>query len=260
MTALLSSPRRRRRLAWLGIVLLAVTAVATALLLSDPARLPPEKLRPGTAPPVAREMRLTAAMRRGIDRTLAEFVPAAVGRENPARAWELAGPGLRAGGRLQEWRNGLMPVQPYAFARQKSLRDWRLIYAQSDRVAIDLMLFPRVGSREGPIVFGIDLVPRRRGWLVDSIFPAAIWSGKDERPFVTGAQDFTAKFGTKKSTYDKPKLPEARLSAVWLLVPGLIFGAAIAAALAILARGLVSRRRRPAERMPAVPASFSRRP
>jgi hypothetical protein len=259
VTALLSSPRRRRRFAWIGGVLLAVTAIATAFVLSDPARQPPERLRAGTAPPFAREVRLTAAMRRGIDRTLAEFVPAAVGRKNPARAWKLAGPGLRAGGRLREWKAGLMPVQPYALAH-RSLRKWRLIYAQSDRVAIDLMLFPRAGSREGPMVFGIDLVPRRRGWLVDSIFPAAIWSGKDERPFVTGAQDFTAKFGTKKSTYDKPKLPEARLSAVWLLVPGLIFGAAIVAPLVILARGLVSRRRRPVERMPAVPASFGRRP
>lgn len=258
MTALLSSPRRRRRLAWVGGVLLTVTAVATVLVLSDSARQPPERFRPGTAPPVAREVRLTAAMRRGIDRTLAEFVPAAVGRKDPARAWQLAGPGLRAGGRLREWKAGLLPVQPYAFAR-RSFRDWRLIYAQSDRVAIDLMLFPRAGSREGPIVFGIDLVPRRRSWLVDSIFPAAIWSGKDERPFVTGAQDFTAKFGTKKSTYDKPKLPEARLSAVWLVVPGLILGAAIVAPLVILARGLASRRRRPAERMPAVPHSFSRR-
>ncbi|HEU5277726.1 MAG TPA: hypothetical protein VFU26_02355 [Gaiellaceae bacterium] len=259
MTGLLASPRGRRRFAWLGGALLAVAAVGTALVLSDPARQPPERLRAGTAPPVAREVRLTAAMRRGIDRTLAEFVPAAVGRENPARAWQLAGPGLRAGGRLREWKTGLMPVQPYAFAH-RTLRDWRLIYARSDRVAIDLMLFPRAGSREGPIMFGIDLVPRKRGWLVDSIFPAAIWSGKDERPFVTGAQDFTAKFGTKKSTYDKPKLPEARLSAVWLLVPGLILGASLVAPLVIFARGLVSRRRRPAERMPAVPASFSRRP
>jgi hypothetical protein len=77
--------------------------------------------------------------------------------------------------------------------------------------------------------------------------------------FVTGAQDFTAKFGTKKSTYDKPKLPEARLSAVWFLVPGLILGAVLVAPLVIFARGLMSRRRRPVERMPAVPESFRRR-
>jgi hypothetical protein len=242
----------------MGGVLLAVTAVATVLVLSDSARQPPERLRAGTAPPVAREVRLTAAMRRGIDRTLTEFIPAAVGRQNPSRAWQLAGPGLRAGGRLGEWKAGLMPVHPYPFAH-RSFRDWRLIYAQSDRVAIDLMLFPRAGSREGPMVFAIDLVPRRRGWRVDSIFPAAIWSGKDERPFVTGAQDFTAKFGTKKSTYDKPKLPEERLSAVWFLVPGLILGAVLVAPLVIFARGLMSRRRRPVERMPAVPESFRRR-
>jgi hypothetical protein len=254
MTRLLSSPRRRRRLARLGGALLVLGAAVTAIVVfSDSTRPPEEKLRPGPAQQVAREVRLTVDMRRGIDRTLAEFVPAAVARENPTRAWDLAGPGLRAGGTLRQWQAGQLPVHPYAYA-EKGLRDWTLIYAHSDRVAIDLMLFPRRSSPEGPIAFGIDLVPGKSGWLVDSIFPAAIWSGKGERPFVTGAQDFTGKFGSKKSTYDKPKLPEARLSPVWLLVPGMILGACLVAPIAILARGLLSRRRRPAEPLPPLPS------
>ena len=257
---LLSSPRRRRRLARLGIAAIVLAAASTTIVLfADTTRQPPEQLRPGTAQPVFHDVKLTRAMRRGIDRTLAAFLPAALTREDPALAWRLSGPGLRAGGSLRGWKTGQMPVHPYAFA-DRGLRSWKLIYARSDRVAIDLMLFPRAGSREGPIAFGIDLVPRRARWLVDSIFPAAIWSGKGERPFVTGAQDFTGKFGTKKSTYDKPQVPESRLDTLWLLVPGLLLTAALVAPFAIVARALVNRRRsrHPAEPLPPLPSTVSR--
>jgi hypothetical protein len=256
MNGLLASPRRRRRLVRLGGALLVVAAAVTAIVLfADSTRPPEEQLRPGPPQAVVREVRLTPAMRRGIDRTLADFVPAAVARGNPTRAWSLAGPGLRAGGTLPQWQAGSMPVHPYAYA-DRGLRDWTLIYAHRDRVAIDLLLFPREGSQEGPIAFGIDLVPGRSGWLIDSIFPAAIWSGKGERPFVTGAQDFTGKFGSKKSTYDRPELPKRRLSAVWLLVPGLILGACLVAPVVILVRGLLTRRRRPAEPLPPLPSGL----
>jgi hypothetical protein len=230
---------------------LAVGTVITAVaLVADTAHQPREVFRRGTAPPVQREVKLTAATRREIDRTLAEFVPAAVGRRDPAHAWRLAGPGLRAGGNLREWKRGVMPVQPYAFSN-KSLRGWRLVYAHEDRVAIDLTLFPRAGSREGMITFGIDLVPGKSGWLVDSIFPARVWSGKPPPTRATS---------TPSERPASSALNSERHSALWLLVPGLILGAAIVVPLAIFARGLMSRRRRPAERMPAVPKSFSRRP
>ena len=235
-----------------------VSAVAAIALFSDSTRPPAETLRPAAAQPVAREIPLTAAMRKGINRTLEEFVPAAVGRKDASGAWRLAGPGLRAGGTLRAWKAGEMPVHPYPFA-DKGLRDWTIIYARRDRVAIDLMLFPRAGAREGPVAFGIDLVPGKAGWLVDSIFPAAIWSGKGERPFVTGPQDFTGKFGTKQSTYDKPKLPEARLSAVWILVPGVVLGASIVAPLSILLWGLAKRPTGPAEPLPPLPSTVARR-
>lgn len=258
MRNLLASPRRRRRLVRGGVAALVLVAAVVAIaLFSDSTRPPAEKLRFAAAQPVAREIPLTVAMRKGINRALEEFVPAAVGRKDPTDAWRLSGPGLRAGGSLRAWKAGAMPVHPYPFA-DKGLRDWTVIYARRDRVAIDLMLFPRAGAQEGPIAFGIDLVPGKAGWLVDSIFPAAIWSGKNERPFVTGAQDFTGKFGTKQSTYDKPKLPEARLSAVWILVPGLILGASVVAPLAILGWGLAKRRTRPAEPLPPLPSTVGR--
>ena len=257
MRNLLASPRRRRRLARGGVAaLVVVSAVAAIALFSDSTRPPAETLRPAAAQPVAREIPLTAAMRKGINRTLEEFVPAAVGRKDASGAWRLAGPGLRAGGTLRAWKAGEMPVHPYPFADKacgtgrsstRAATAWRSISCS----------FPR-RAREGPVAFGIDLVPGRRdGWSTRS--SPAIWSGKGERPFVTGPQDFTGKFGTKQSTYDKPKLPEARLSAVWILVPGVVLGASIVAPLSILLWGLAKRRTGPAEPLPPLPSTVARR-
>jgi hypothetical protein len=233
--------------------------VAGVVMLADSTTHTPERLRPGPPETVLKEVPLTSAMRRGIDRTLAEFVPAAVARRNPARAWQLAGPGLRAGGSLRGWKSGELPVHPYAYATSRSLRDWTTIYARRDRVAIDLMLYPRAGSPQGPIAFGIDLVPRRKAWVVDSIFPAAIWTGKKERAFVTGMQDFTGRFGSKQSTYDKPDLPESRLAAAWLIVPGLLLLPCLIVPLVLGIRSLAKRSRRPPpEPLPPLPSTLGR--
>jgi hypothetical protein len=240
-------------------VLLVVGAAAGAVSLSGGKRLPEEHLR--AAPPVQEEpdLPLTAALRRGINSTLDEFVPAAVGRRDPARAWELAGPGLRAGTTRRQWLAGELPVHPYPFA-DRPFRGWRKIYAHRDKVAIDLLLHPRADSRLGPIAFGIDLVPRDGRWVVDSIFPAAIWSAKDERPFVTGPQDFTGKFGTKQSTYDKPKVGEARLGGAWALVPALILAWIPLVGAWFAARALLARRGRTIEPLPPLPRSLGSDP
>lgn len=230
--------------------MLVVGAVITAVaLVADTPHQPREVFRRGTAPPVQREVKLTAAMRRGIDRTLAEFVPAAVGRRDPSLAWRLAGPGLRAGGNLREWKRGVMPVQPYAFSN-KSLRRWRLVYARQDRVAIDLMLFPRAGSQEGAVTFGIDLVPGRARWLVDSIFPARVWGGQPPPTRATS---------TPPQRPASTGLNSDRHSALWLLVPAAILSVAVLAPVAMLAWGLVRRRKRQREPMPQLPSTLSRR-
>lgn len=222
--------------------------MTTIALIDDSARQPSETFRPGTAQPAAHYVKLTAAMRRGINRTLDAFVPAAVGRQDPALAWRLAGPGLRAGGTLRQWRSGQIPVHPYAFAGA-NFHDWQLVYAREDRVAIDLILVPRKGSPDGPIAWGIDLVPAKAGWLVDSIFPAAVWRGT---PKEKGGTTTTP----AKGTLD---LPDSHLGGWWLLVPAAILAASVLTPFVILARGLL-RRRRPLEPLPPSPTEVTNRP
>ncbi len=183
--------------------------------------LPPDNFRPGETFAEERPVPMTPAMRRAINSTLDRFVPAAIDRRDPALAWKLAGPGLRAGTTRRDWLRGDLPVHPYSF-RGTSFHGWQLVYAHRDRVAVDLLLQPRRGSRQGPIVFGVDLVRRGPRWLVDSMYPAAVFSGADERPWVTGPADYRAGASRAKSHYSR-KPDEARLSAVWLAVPGVLF-------------------------------------
>jgi hypothetical protein len=235
--SLLASPRRRRRLAWAGGTLLVVAIVVAAVVVfADSKRLPPDNLRPGAAPVAEeREVPLTRATRREIDEVLDEFVPAAVGRHDLARAWELAGPGLRAGTTRRNWVAGDFPVHPYPYAEQP-FRNWRKSYAYHDRVAIDLLLFPRAGERIGPIVFAVDLVRQQGRWLVNSMYPAA----------VLPAASKSSEQSSPEAVGEVAKPEGARLHPVWFLVPATIFGAVLLIPLGLGIKSLVRRRAQPA--------------
>ena len=239
----LASPRRRRRLAGAGIAAAVVAVVAIGIVLLPAPEPVPIQPRGDLGPAVEeeREVALTAAMRAEINATLERFVPAALSRVRPVVTWELAGPGLRAGTPKREWLRGNLPVHPYPWQQQR-LDGWRLIYAYRDRVAIDLLVQPPKRARVGPIVFGIDLVRPGRRWLVESMFPAAVFSGPDERPWVVGAADFRAGSATAKSFYER-KPDRARLSAVWIALPGAIFAAVLLIPLAVVLWEAVADRR-----------------
>jgi hypothetical protein len=68
------------------------------------------------------------------------------------------------------------------------------------------------------------MVRRRGRWLVDSWYPTAVFTGPDERPWVTGSPDFTPD-GATSDSYDGAGAPSARLDATWLLLPVLALGA-----------------------------------
>ena len=239
----LSSPRRRRRLAWVGGTLLAVSAiVGAALAMPGGKPLPPEVLTP--APPIKeeREVAVTPAMRSAINETLDRFMPAALERRDPELAWQLAGPGLRAGTSRRDWIRGELPVHPYP-ARPQRFDGWRVIYAYRDQVAVDLLVYPRKEARRGPIVFGVDLVRRERRWLVDSVFPTAVFSDPGERPQVSGTAPVApGSRGSSRAPSFEPN-DDARLSPVWIAVPALVFGAALLVPLLFGIRAVVQDRR-----------------
>ena len=245
MKGLLASPRRRRRLAWFGIGagIVTATAVGVALLPGSPKPVP-EHLRPGPRVVEEKPVRLTAAMRRGIDETLARFVPAAVTHKDPALAWRLAGPDLRAGSTRREWLRGNMPVFQYPWRGDvEGLKGWVPFFTYRSRVGFDLLLHPTKKSLKGPMAVSVDLVRRGPRWLVNYWNVTAIMTGPKERAYVTGVPDYGPGGVTAKGFYETPRTDKSRLSAVWLLLP---VGVVAAFALGTTAYGLRRRRRLPA--------------
>ncbi|MBA2463271.1 MAG: hypothetical protein H0V45_16160 [Actinobacteria bacterium] len=176
MNLLPASPRRRRRLARLGVVLaVALAVLVSTLVLRGPADDDSEGVAGSQAnvyvPP--EPVRVTKEMRRGINATLDRFVPAAVRREDPMAARDLATPGLRASATRKQWERGEIPVYPFR-AKGSEFHGWTLNYSIPNNVNVDLMVQATAEEKEvSGIAYTVDL--RRVGgrWLVESFFPTA---------------------------------------------------------------------------------------
>ena len=168
MDTWLASPRRRRRLVWwaAGAGLVLVTVLVISVLPGSPKPVP-EHLRPGGPDKSPKEIRLTPAMRRGIDATMARFVPAAVTRKDPALAWELAGPALRAGTTRRDWLKGEMPVYRFPWdGDRRELLGWTPLFTYRNRVAFDIALGARKETQKVMEV-SVDVIRRGSTWLVN---------------------------------------------------------------------------------------------
>jgi hypothetical protein len=226
---LLTSPRARRRGAALVSAIAAVAALALAsrLLpdgreLDDAAAQPAAPFaaqQPAQAPAEPRRVPLRPADRRAIDRALDRFVPAAVSRRDPALAYELVTPALRAGTTRAEWSTGTIPVQPFP-ARGRRFHHWTLSYSHPNHVGLELLLKPKREGDLGAIAFAVDVKKLRGRWLVDSFIPAAVFSGGGAPPRISAVPDFGATGGTRSPG-------SGRLRPVWFLVPGAILSLAL---------------------------------
>jgi hypothetical protein len=175
-TLLPSSPRTRRRLLRVGVLLLAVGVVALVIAVVPRGTPSPNRF---TSAPVqtARNQRavpLTRADRREIDSVLDRFVPAAVGRHDPAAAWADAAPELRAGTTREEWARGNLPVQPYP-VHSGPTHDWVLLYSIHDRVSLELGLRPTQRATVGNAAFVVGLRRVLGRWRVASIYVRSIY-------------------------------------------------------------------------------------
>src|SRR5919197_1889572 len=110
-----SSPRFRRRLTWLG-GLVVLAGVGAAALLVIPARSDhiPQRFdsQPAQLVKDERQVSLNARDRRAIDALLDRFVVDAVGRRDPGAAYYMASAAMRASVPRRAWIRGDIPVQP----------------------------------------------------------------------------------------------------------------------------------------------------
>jgi hypothetical protein len=129
------------------------------------------------APSVSAAPKLPAADRAAIDRTLDVFVPAAIGREHSERAWALTTASMHRGGTLAEWRQGLLPVQPFPVIGT-TFHGWTLDRVGRDRADVVLLVHLRQGNDLdlGAASFDLTLRKLQGRWLVDAAVVAATFA------------------------------------------------------------------------------------
>ena len=182
---------------------------------------------------------LSAAARRGINRTLDAFIPEAVGRDDPARAFALTTVSFRGDTTRASWSSGSLPVMPYPVAG-RHFHGWRLDFSTGRAVGLELELRAADPSKVGLVAFSIVLQQQRGRWLVDAFAPVATFEPTGSRADIHGAPDYgPAARGSANG--------DQRLGRNWILLPLAVLGAPFVA-LIVCAPIAVwrSRRRRPA--------------
>lgn len=195
MGLLPSSPRRRRRVI-VGGSGVAVVLVVVVVFLALPSQKPPNPTptgNEGAAQLVVKTTRhVSAADRKLIDQTFDHFVPAGVARKSADTAWSWAGPGLRTGSTLAQWRQGTTPVPQYP-AGGTTFHGWGVLDATKTTVDYNLLVHPRKGSGiTSAWVFQGELVKLHGRWLVNSIYTTAIMASPHNGPKEVGPADFAA--------------------------------------------------------------------
>ena len=180
MAGRLSSPRFRRRLLRLGVVLAAASVAAVvSILFWDTGKdydLPLSN-RPAVVYEQPEQVRLPDSERKEAIRTASRFVETAVTRERTQESFELVSEDLRQGLSREEWASGNIPVQPYPVDGAR----WKLDYQYANEIGLQVYVVPKAGAQLRPMVF---LMTRSQadgawGYVKDYIhFPGLAWHGE----------------------------------------------------------------------------------
>jgi hypothetical protein len=100
------------------------------------------------------------------------FLQTAVARKNLAKAWAVAGPGIRQGQSYRDWLKGEIAVVPYP-GESMDKAPIKVDWSHSNSIGLSVALLPRKGSAEKPQVFNMELKRAGNRWVVDSWVPYA---------------------------------------------------------------------------------------
>ncbi len=232
---MLSSPRHRRRLGYLAVLLAVAGAIAAAVVFlphDNGDNLP--KPRPGNPTLVAPAPKLVKLQKADVQAArdaAARFVSTAVLRRHVDDSWELTAPIMKAGFTREKWKTGQIPVVPFPAKELDQVR-WRFDYSIEDHVALQVSMLPRSDSTAKALTFEMELVRSgpvaKRHWLVD--YWAPLGPGSD-----TPARRVQQQLAASGSN---------TISAAWLAVPVvLLFGTLLALPIVLTVRGRIRHRR-----------------
>jgi hypothetical protein len=240
-TLVLSSPRTRRRLAWLiGAVLVAAAITAAAVFMpthsaavkDDAASSAALPAHARTAQPVG-EARTVPPPRRALNALLDTFIPAVIARRNLAAGWNLVTPDAR--GSRADWMRGTTPFQTYD-ARIEPFHGWTLNYSYPDDVGFDIFVAPR-NPKDVSMAFRGEAKKIAGKWKIAVFYPQATFQPAGKRAAVWADKDLQPQAAAATAT-------SGRLSATWLLLPVGFVGAVVAIALSFVLVRMLRRRAR----------------
>lgn len=161
------------------VLIIGIVAFATVQLggdsdaaAPDTTTAPPlEDFNPATTEPVPGPVAKEAQVAAG------EFILAAAGREDLAKAWKLSHPELKAqcGCTYKQWLTGNIPVQYYPTGNLQGA-EFRVDESSARRVVLEVLLTPKQGEDVEPQPFFVGLKAVGKGaklqWLVDYWAPS----------------------------------------------------------------------------------------
>ena len=219
----LGSPRFRRRIAAVMVVLAGTGGIAAALIVGNTAKpASPVTARPPIVEHAAEPLRLTAADRTSILAVGRQFVLTAVERKHPERAWPLASSALRQGTTLADWKVGTLPFSPSRCdppAGRLPTRSW----ARSGSTSSSSRPISRPAAAPPPHARSQYQVVRVRPGSSTAGPRSAPRRAVVDEPFSGGAAAVTARSTPPPSEY-------------WILVPFAVLASALLLPLVLVAR------------------------
>ena len=247
---ILTSPRRRRRLTKIAVVLAIFPLAYLGIHYSTGG-----KRETANGPEVANYVQpkrspFTEAERAAVHPVLAQFIKYAVAREDPAKAWDIAGPDLRSGLTRREWDTGAIPVVNYP-AAHKGLGSWSYVkYSYTNTVGLEVFVFPKPGSGYSAMTADAEVRKNSDGrwqvnyWMPERFHGPAAVSAKQVKAAKKQARAHAKKSTTKTAAAAPPPAAQpAQTRGIWLALPLGILSLIILAPLALLLVGWLRNRR-----------------
>jgi hypothetical protein len=249
---ILKSPRWRRRLIKVVVVLAFIPLIYLGIRLSTPGS--PENANGPEVPNYVQPKRspFTAEEKSAVRPVLAEFIRYAVAREDVAKSWDLAGPDLRAGFTRKEWDTGNLPVVNYP-ASHRGLGSWSYVkYSYTNSVGLEVFVFPKPGSGYSAMTADAEVVKDNDGrwrvnyWMPERFHGPPALSAKQLKAARKTAKAYgkKARSTTQKTAAPEPVAPQPpRTRGVWWVVPIGLLSLIVLAPLTMLLVGWFRHRR-----------------